>query len=37
MNQTQVGIIWTEINDDIKNGEEAVIDRLTFPCRVARL
>jgi hypothetical protein len=30
MNQTQVGIILQEINDDIKNGpiEKAVIDRL---------
>lgn len=28
MNQTQVGIILQEINDDIKSGEEAVIDRL---------
>ena len=39
MNQTQVGIIGTEINDGMKSGniEKAVIDRLTFPCRVARL
>ena len=28
MNQTQVGIILQEINNNIKSGEKAVIDRL---------
>ena len=39
MNQTQVEIVIQEIIDDINNGtnEKAVIDRLTFPCRIARL
>jgi len=42
MNQTQVGIILQEINDDIKRGEGTVIDRLlnlveSLACENARL